>query len=92
MAGSLEITAILAVSEPPLYDFLFDLVVDPDCGGLAAGCCLCPEDGRFRYDRAELDACAHQWAADEQLDWSQRAVFFLSIYNLPWQKDEIEFY
>ena len=92
MAGSLKIAAVLAVSEPPLYDFLFDLVVDPDCGGLAAGCCSCPEDGHYHYHRAELDACAHQWAGEEQLDWSQRAALILSIYNLPWQDDEIVFY
>ena len=92
MAGSLEIAATLAASEPPLYDFLFDLVVDPDCGGLAAGCFLCPKHDCFRYDRAELDARAHQWTSDEQLDWSQRAALFLGIYNLPWQDDEVVFY
>ncbi len=92
MAGSLKIAAVLAASEPPLYDFLFDLVVDPDCGSLAAGCCMCPEDGCFHYARVELDAHANQWAADEQLDWSQRAALILSIYNLPWQDDEIVFY
>ena len=92
MAGSLEIAAVLAVSEPPLYDFLFDLVVDPDCGGLAAGCCLCPEDGHHHYERAKLDTRAHRWAAAEQLDWSQRAALFLGIYNLPWQDDAIVFY
>ena len=92
LAGSLEIAATLAVSEPPLYDFLFDLVVDPDCGGVVTGCCLCPEDGLYRYHRADLDDRAHQWAADEQLDWPQRAALFLGIYNLSWQDDEVVFY
>ena len=92
MAGSLEIAATLAVNEPPLYDFLFDLVVDPDCDALPLGLCSCPDDGRYRFNHAELDARAHRWAADERLDWSQRAALFLGIYNLPWQDDEIVFY
>ena len=92
MAHSLEIAATLAVSEPALYDFLFDLVVDPDCGSLLPGCCSCPDDGRFRYGRAELDGRAHRWAADERLDWPQRAALFLGIYNLPWRDDELVFY
>ena len=92
MAGSLEISATLAVSGPPLYDFFFDLVVDPDCGSLLPGCCSCPDDGRFRYDRADLDARAHQWAAAESLPWPDRAALLLSLDNLPWHNDEIIFY
>ena len=92
MAGSLEIAATLAVSEPPLYDFLFDLVVDPDCGSLLPGCCSCPDDGCHHFGHAELDARAHRWAVDERLDWPQQVALFLGIYNLPWQDDEIVFY
>ena len=92
MAGSLKIAAVLAVSDPPLYDFLFDLVVDPECGDLVCDCCPWFEDGGFRFNRADLDAQAHQWAASEKLDWPQRAALFLGIYNLPWEDDEIVFY
>lgn len=92
MAGSLDISATLAVSGSPLYDFFFDLVVDPDCDSLLPGCCSCPDDGRFRYDRAELDFRAHQWAADESLPWPDRAALLLSLDNLPWHNDEIVFY
>ena len=92
MAGSLEIAAVMAVSEPPLYDFFFDLVVDPDCGDLLCDCCPWFEDDGFRFNRADLDAQAHRWAASEKLDWSQRAALFLGIYNLPWEDDEIVFY
>ena len=92
MAGSLDISATLAVSGPPLYDFFFDLVVDPDCDSLLPGCCSCPDDGCFRYDRADLDAQAHEWAADENLAWPDRAALLLSLDNLPWHNDEIIFY
>lgn len=92
MAGSLEIAAVLAVSEPPLYDFFFDLVVDPECDDLLSACCPWFRDDGFRFSRADLDAHAHRWAANEKLDWSQRAALFLGIYNLSWQDDEIVFY
>ena len=92
MAGSVEIAGVLAVSGSPLYDFLFDMVVDPECDGRPFGCSGWPEDGCHRFGRAELDARAHRWAADERLDWPQRAALFLGIYNLPWQDDEIAFY
>lgn len=82
----------MAVSEPPLYDFFFDLVVDPPCDDLTCDCCSWFEGKGFRFSRAALDAHAHRWAASEKLDWSQRAALFLGIYNLPWEGDEIIFY
>ena len=92
LAGSLDISATLAVSGPPLYDFLFDLVVDPDCDCLPFRCDAWPGDGQFRFGRADLDAHAHQWAADENLSWPDRATLLISLDNLPWRNDQIVFY
>ena len=92
MAGSLDISAVLAVFEPPLYDFLFDLVVDPDCGDPLCDCCPWFQDDGFCFKQADLDACAHRWANDENLPWPDRAALLLQLDKLPWHNGEIVFY
>ena len=92
MSNTLDIPAALSAYRPPLCDFLFDLVVDPDCDDpLYGGCPWFRGDG-FRFNRASLDAHAHQWAADENLPWSDRAGLLIQLNNLPWRNDEIVFY
>ena len=92
MAGSLKIAAVLADLEPPLYDFFFDLVVDPDCDDPLCDCCPWFGEDGFRFSRADLDTCAHQWASNENLPWPDRATLLLQLDNLPWHNDEIVFY
>ena len=83
---------LLAVSKPPMYDFIFDLVVDP-------GCTLSPESPTgcqckwtFRFDRAQLESLALEWAGEENLTWPDRVDLLLKLEKLPWDRDEITFH
>lgn len=75
-----------------MWDFLFDLVVDPKCSGLPDiyGKCQC--DGAYRFDRNQLDALALEWASEESLPWPDRVTLLLRLDNLPWDRDEIAFH
>ena len=83
---------MLAVSKPPMYDFIFDLVVDPRCTSLTGSHYGCQCSGTFRFDRAELDALALEWASDENLTWPDRVGLLLNLDKLPWDQDEITFH
>ncbi len=78
----MDIEETLAVVGPPDYDFLFDLVVDPDCA----------DSERIReYRRAELERLASAWADDEGLDSEGRDTLLRWVANLPWQNGRITF-
>ncbi len=92
MAGSLDIAAVLAVSEPPLYDFLFDLVVDPECGTESIICNAWNGDEPCLFRRDELDSLALKWASEENLPWPERVALLLNLDKFPWRDDQIIFY
>lgn len=92
MAGSLNIAAALADSRPLLFDFLFDLVIDPNCNGVPGASCLWCGHDAFCFDRDELDSFALEWASDEDLPWPDRVALLLSLDQLPWQDERVTFY
>lgn len=75
-----------------MYDFLFDLVVDPTCTDLTGDHVGCQCTGTFRFDRTELDSLALEWASEENLTWPDRVGLLLKLDKLPWDRDEIAFY
>ena len=78
----MDIEETLAVAGPPEYDFMFDLVVDPDCADVK----------RIReYRRDELERLASEWAEDEGLDAEGRDTLLRWVANLPWQDGRITF-
>ena len=87
----MEICAALAVSEPPLFDFLFDLMVDPACAGIVdrSGTCRCTSN--FQFHRSQLDSLALEWASEENLNWPDRVALLLRLDQLPWHCDQITF-
>ena len=78
----MDIEETLAVVGPPEHDFVFDLVVDPDCDDVK----------RIReYRRDELERLASEWAEDEGLDAEGRDTLLRWVANLPWQDGRITF-
>ena len=78
----MDIEETLAVVGPPEYDFVFDLVVDPDCA----------DSERSReYSRAELERLASAWANDEGLNTEAQHKLIQWVANLPWQDGRITF-
>ena len=75
-----------------MYDFLFDLVVDPTCADPTGNHVGCQCTGFFRFDRAELDSLALEWASEENLTWPDRVGLLLKLDKLPWDRDVIDFY
>lgn len=92
MVAFLDIATVLAVAQPPLFDFLFDLLVDPDCGVVDGLCEFATGECDISFCRNELDALADAWACDENLAWPDRAALLLSLDKLPWHNDRITFY
>ena len=92
MAAPLDLSDFLAIAEPPLFDFLFDLLVDPDYVPWLPWRYAWPEGNRFPLERSALDEQAHEWAADEDLPWPERAQLLLQLDNLPWENDRVVFY
>lgn len=75
-----------------MYDFLFDLVVDPVCMGFINGRGACGCVDIFRFHRDEMDSLALEWASDENLTWPDRVDLLLKLDKLPWHRDEITFH
>ena len=73
---------ILTVVGPPEYDFMFDLVVDPDCAD---------SERIGEYRRAELERLASEWADDEGLSADAQDTLLQWVANLPWQDGRITF-
>ena len=75
-----------------MYDFLFDLVVDPICVGFTNGRSGCGCNETFRFDRGELDSLALEWASEENLSWPERVDLLLKLDKLPWHRNAITFH
>ena len=78
----MDIEETLVVVGPPEYDFLFDLVVDPDCAD---------SERSTEYRRAELERLASEWADDEGISAEGRDTLLRWVANLPWQDGRITF-
>ena len=75
-----------------MYDFLFDLVVDPKCTGFTNAHVGCECTGTFRFNRNQLDSLALEWASEENMTWPDRVGLLLKLDKLPWYHDEITFH
>ncbi len=81
---------------PPIYDFLFDLMLDPDTGyeydpwesdDTWGG--SWDNNGLYEFSRVGLRKRANNWANRKGLGQAEKAKLRRWIRNLPWQDDYI---
>ncbi len=82
----------LSQPRPPIYDFLFDLMLDPFSGA--------PDEddtwgggwdnnGWYEFSRVGLRTRASRWATSHNLEKHDRNALMKWIRNLPWQEDMV---
>ncbi len=81
--------------EPPIYDFLFDLMLNPFCGRSDeadesdAWGDIWANNALYEFSRAGLRKRANNWANGQNLGPSEKAKLRRWIRNLPWQDGQI---
>ena len=83
----------LDLSFPPIYDFLFDLMLNPYTGqgdeddDMWGGSWA--NNGLYEFSRVSLRRQANNWANSKNLSQADKARMRRWIRNLPWQDDLI---
>ena len=85
----------LDLSSPPIYDFLFDLMLDPYTGqddefeddDVWGG--SWENNGLYEFSRVGLRKRANNWANDKNLSQADKARMSRWVSSLSWQNDHI---
>ncbi len=98
MGLDVGVVTIEYMSQPklPVYDFLFDLLLNPYTGSgdeedgdeeIWGGAWA--DNGLYEFGRARLTCRAVNWATDRAINSAERADLLSWIAHLPWRDDRV---